>query len=126
VKKKAVYSILYYGVPVVILAVFVAALNSVPYLKRPIGPHDDVPGLMAAVEAHVVAGRWDQARADVERLITAWDMVARRIQFTAGRDKLTRISANLARLRGAVMAEDRTGALVELGEAREQWDSLER
>ncbi len=124
--KKAFYSILYYGVPVVILAVFVAAMNSAPYLKRSFGPHDDVPGLMAAVEAHVAAGRWDQARTDVERLIAAWETVTERIQFSVGRDKLTRISANLARLRGAVMAEDRAGALVELGEAWEQWDSLER
>lgn len=124
--KKAVYSILYYGVPVVILAVFVAGMNSAPYLKRSFGAHDDVPGLMAAVEAHVAAGRWDQARTDVERLIAAWETVTERIQFIVGRDKLTRISANLARLRGAVRAEDRAGALMELGEAREQWDSLER
>ena len=47
-----------------------------------------------------------------------------RIQFSVERDIIMDISLNLARLRGAIEAEDKPGALMELSEVHQLWQAL--
>lgn len=117
--------LLYYLVPAIVIACFIAIMNAGAYLKEPRGAYDNVPKYFQMVEAGVKTEQWDTAQEDLDELKKAWRIVIRRIQFDVEREELNRLSANLARLEGAIEAEDKGGALAELAEAQAHWEELE-
>ncbi len=113
-------------IPIVTLTLFVLIMISGNYLKRPIGQNDDVPQLIQTVIEDVDHENWEIADQNREKLNNAWNKVVRRVQFSSERDEINALGASLARLRGAIMAEDKVSALLELNEAYEHWDALGR
>ena len=53
------------------------------------------------------------------------EQIIHRIQFGSEREEINDLSKNIARLRGAAQAKDRTSSLVELSEAYHHWKNIE-
>lgn len=114
------------ALPVLALCLFILVMASGSLLKRPFGFDDDVPGSIERMMQSVLNESWEQAGSDANNLITAWERVVRRVQFGAERDEINNLSKCLARLKGAIMARDKAGALMELNEAYKHWQDLGR
>jgi len=118
--------LIYYLIPTIIIALFIAVMNAGTYLKEPRGEEDNVPKYFQMVKADVKTEQWSAARDDLDKLEKAWKIVLRRVQFDVDRDEINYLSSNLARLEGSIEAEDQSSALAELAEAREHWEKLEQ
>lgn len=118
--------ILAYAVPILILLIFMLIMHSGLFLKEPLNQTDDFADYLDAVQDHVMAEQWAQAAANLRHLKNAWRQIINRVQFSVEKDEITRLSANLARMGGAITAQDQGGAMVEIGEAREFWYELGR
>lgn len=116
--------IIYYLLPVVLLAIFVTIMLSGSYLKQPRGEADNVPGKLAIVKEDVRKADWESAQRELEGLEAAWRKVVPRIQFAMERDEINHLGINLARARAAITAGDKAGALMELEEAATHWRNL--
>lgn len=113
-------------VPIMALLLFLLVMTSDWWLKRPLGQDDDVQLYFQRVRDSVAREDFVQAAAEWEKLRAAWRLVAIRVQFSVERDQLQGLTVSLARLQGAIMAEDQAGALIELAEAEEHWRDLGR
>lgn len=125
-KGKVVYmrSILIKGIPIVAIALFICIMLSGSYLKKSFGNDDNVTKHFDEIVKDVDNLDWDEAEEEIESLDKAWKKVIKRIQFSAERDEINYLSTNIARLRGAIMAEDRSNALIELNEAYNHFEHL--
>lgn len=47
-----------------------------------------------------------------------------RVQFSSERGEINELTTSIARLKGAIMAKDKPGALMELYEAYSHWNDL--
>lgn len=112
------------AIPIVTLVFFILIMLSGNYLKRPLGENDDIPQKIEELIEAVKNERWDEVSKETEELDNAWNRVVRRVQFSSERDEINFFSMNIARLRGAIIAKDKAGALTELKEAYEHWDEL--
>lgn len=113
-------------VPLLILLAFVLLMTSDWYWKKPRGPHNDVALHIERVRTAVLAEDWQEAQEAWRQLDTAWRFMITRLQFSVERDEIRGLSLSLARLRGALQAGDKNGALVELAAAEEHWHDLGR
>lgn len=93
-------------------------------LKRPFGRDDNIPKSINYMIEVVNSEAWEEADDKLKDLEGAWDKVLFRIQFGSEREEINRFTTNIARLKGAVMAEDKAGALMELYEAFNHWLEL--
>ena len=67
---------------------------------------------------------WGEVETETENLEAAWKKVVGRIQFSLERDEINYFTTNLARLQGAILARDKSSALIELKEAYNHWENL--
>lgn len=111
-------------IPIVVLSLFVLVMNSDSFLKYPLSAKDDMPGSIEALIQQVKEGNWEAAARGTEYLAEAWRIVVKRIQYSAEKDEITDLDMNIARLKGAILAQDREDALLELFEAYEHWKSV--
>lgn len=112
--------------PALVMLLFALFLTSDWLTKQPTGSEDDVQLWLQTVQRDVLSADWEAADSDWRRLQAAWQRVTRRVQFTVERDEIRGLSLSLARLQGAILAEDQAAALSELGEAAEHWRDLGR
>lgn len=112
------------AIPVATLIIFVLVMLSGNFLKKPLSGDDDVPGSIEKAIRSVNNGNWEEAGTAAEQLQRAWDKVVSRVQFSSERDEINALSMNLARLQGAIIAKDKSDALMELKEAYEHWEEL--
>jgi hypothetical protein len=115
-----------FAVPIALLIISILIMNSGIVLKHPMNQTDDFARYLTEVQGNVLAGQWDQASTNLRKLDHAWRQVINRIQFSIEKDEITRLSANLARMGGAIQAKDPGGAMIEIAEAREFWEELGR
>lgn len=111
-------------IPIVILLIFVFIMFSGNILKKPLGKDDDIPGSIDNIIDAIDNEAWDEANSKLDDLEMAWDKVIFRVQFGSERDEINSLSTNIARLRGALKAEDKAGALIEIYEAYDHWEEL--
>jgi hypothetical protein len=112
------------SIPLVSLAMFILVMLSGNYLKKPLGKGDNIPDAIQAVINNVNEGQWEEAANNTDRLNGVWKKVVRRVQFSSERDEINAFSMNVARLRGAIMAKDKSSSLSELEEVHEHWKQL--
>jgi hypothetical protein len=112
------------AIPITILVIFILIMLSGGFLKRPLGKNDNIPKIINDITENVKAGTWEKVSTGTDELEKAWKRVEKRIQFSSERDEMNYISTNIARLRAAVAAEDKTNALLELFEAYDHWKGL--
>lgn len=104
--KGGLLRVLYYGIPTVILALTLLALNSGPLLLRPTGDGDDVKARLEAVSSLAQSERWQEAEEAVQELERAWERVRARTSFMLDVTEVEMFDLELAGLRGAVDARD--------------------
>ncbi|MEW9094289.1 MAG: DUF4363 family protein [Clostridiaceae bacterium] len=114
------------AIPIGILIVFIVIMLSGSYLKKPLGKDDNLPLIIEATIDQVNHENWKQVDENINLLDDAWKKIVKRIQYSSERDEINSLGASLARLRGAVMAQDKSSALMELNEAYEHWRNLGR
>lgn len=111
-------------VPITILLLFVLIMTGDWYLKRPRNANEDVALHINKVREAAMADDWARAQADLKQLQLAWHTIIRRVQFSVERDEIRELTRTLARLGGALAAQDKPSALMELAEAEEHWTDL--
>jgi hypothetical protein len=115
-----------YGIPFIVLTVFVLVMISGQYLKKPRTQEEDVEKYVELVTKYVMEENWDIAKENNNKLTKAWNKIVPRIQFSVERDEVYCLNLNLARLNGEITGEDKAGALAELGDINENWKELGR
>ena len=112
------------AIPIVVLVFFVLVMLSGDVLKQSLGKDDNVPQSIEAVIQDVSRDNWEAALQNTDALERVWDKVVTRVQFSVERNEINAFSTNIARLKGALQAKDKSIALTELNEAYEHWKDL--
>ncbi|HHU72397.1 MAG TPA: DUF4363 family protein [Clostridiales bacterium] len=112
------------AIPIVTLALFICIMLSGSILKRPLGKDDDVPQAIENLIQKINNDDWDKVNSEIDNLEKAWKKVIHRVQFSLERDEINDLSMNIARLRGAALAEDKGNSLTELLEAYNHWKEM--
>jgi hypothetical protein len=112
------------AIPVVALVLFILVMLSGDFLKESFGSDDNIPKSLEIVTQDIANENWEAAKVHTENLSTAWNKVIQRVQYSSERDEINAFSMNLARLRGAILAQDKNNGLTELSEAYEHWNEL--
>ncbi|MCY6355596.1 DUF4363 family protein [Clostridium sp. ZS2-4] len=115
---------LQYVFPIAIIIIFILVMLSGSYFKKPRNPSEDVIGYVTELLEDVQRDNWSNAEDNVTKLEVAWKKISRRIQFSVELVDIFDINNNIARLRGAVIAKDKTNAFMELYQIQENWDLL--
>ena len=113
-----------YGISILMLSIFVAIMTSGHLLKKPFGESDQLEKFIMQLETAVKNEKWEDAQKTLERLDFAWKQIRKRVQFSVERDEVTELNRTFARLRGAIITEDKNSAILELYEAKEIWSDL--
>lgn len=114
----------YFGLPVLILALTVLSMNSGTILKRPFDSGDQVEARIQLVLDLAAADRWDEAGTAMEQVHQAWQRVKRRIHFTAATEELELFDLELAGLRGAVEGSDTNQVRIAVRRLMALWADL--
>lgn len=117
--------LLLYGLPCIILIISIIVMTTGGILKKPIGKDDDVTGYIHRIENNAKSDKWKEAEKNSAKLYSAWNKVAKRIQFSVERSDMSMMYVSISRIRGAVKAKDKNSAIIETSEALEHWDRLE-
>ncbi|NMA66319.1 MAG: DUF4363 family protein [Clostridiaceae bacterium] len=105
---------------------FILIMQSGAWLKKPIGNEYDFPELVHEIIDDIKNEEWDKIAEKSLNLENTWKRILVRIQFSSERDEINFINTALSRLKGAIMAEDKTSALLELNEALSHYNQLAR
>ncbi|MDP4126969.1 MAG: DUF4363 family protein [Bacillota bacterium] len=112
------------AIPIVTLVLFVIVMLSGEILKQPLGNDDNVLKSIETIIQDVDHENWEAAYQDTDNLKKVWNKVINRVQFSSERDEINALSMNIARVRGAIQAKDKSIVLTELNEASEHWREL--
>lgn len=112
------------SIPIAALAFFVLIMLSGSFLKKPLGRNDNIPESIQLITENIESEDWERANDEIENLSNTWDKIVKRIQFSSERDEINSLNSSIARLKGAIMAKDKSASFIELNEAYEHWDGL--
>lgn len=111
-------------IPIVTLLLFIFIMHSGSILKKPLGEEDDIPLSINNIIEAVNNESWDEVDSKFQSLENAWDKVLFRVQFGSERDRIDKLTTSIARLKGALIAEDKASAMMELYEIYNHWEGL--
>lgn len=112
------------AIPIVTLILFVLVMISGDFLKQSLGVNDNIPQAIERVTQDVNNENWEAADKNTDYLSSAWEKVVKRVQFSSERNEINDFLINIARLRGAIQAQDKSSGLQELSEAYAHWRFL--
>ncbi|WP_238886621.1 DUF4363 family protein [Clostridium sp. YIM B02551] len=112
------------SIPIVTIALFVLIMLSGNFLKRTPVHNITIPGAIDLIISDIEDEKWEDASKKVDQLSASWDKMVKIVQFSSERDEINLFDADIARLRGAIMAKDKTNSLIELKEANAHWEEL--
>jgi len=112
------------SIPIVTLIFFVLVMMSNGVLKQPFGDDDNIPLSIETLIQDVNNENWEAANKDTDQLDRAWEKVIKRVQYSSERNEIDDFTINIARLRGAIQAQDKSSGLQELSEAYLHWKYL--
>lgn len=112
------------AIPIVSIALFILIMLSDNILKKALTNNDDIPKSINLIIKDIEEDKWSEAKDKTDQLSVSWQKVVKRVQFSAEKDEITSLDKNIARLRGAIMAKDKSNAFIELNEAFEHWENL--
>ncbi len=111
-------------IPIVTLILFVLIMFSGNILKHPLGKDDNIPESIQLIIQDIDSENWEEANIKTENLSNTWEKIVKRIQFSSERDEINSFSTNIARIRGTIMAKDKSSSFAELNEAYDHWKEL--
>lgn len=112
------------SIPIATIALFICIMLSGSFLKKSFGKEGDFSEKLNGLMRNVSNNAWDEAGEELEDLTEIWKKIKSRVQFSSERNEINYINTNLARLRGAIQAEDKTNALMEVYETYNHWKTL--
>lgn len=112
------------SIPIVALICFVIIMLSGSILKKSLGNDDNIPNSIQLITQDIESGDWNGAKIKTENLSATWKKVVKRIQFSSERDEINSFDTAIARLKGAITAQDKAASFMELNEAYEHFDGL--
>lgn len=112
------------AIPIVTLILFILVMLSGDLLKQSLGKDDNIPQSIETVIQDVNNEDWAAASKNTEQLSESWEKIIKRVQFSSERNEINDLSKSIARLRGAIIAQDKSSGLSELYEAYEHWKGL--
>jgi len=112
------------AIPVASIILFILIMVSDNYLKHSYSENDNVVKSIELIMNDVNMENWDEANIKIDDLNNAWMIIVKRVQFSAERNEINDFDKSVARLRGAILAKDKAGAMMELSEAYEHWENL--
>lgn len=112
------------AIPILSLLLFIAIMISARYLKMPIGSENSVPDSIEEIIDIIKNEQWEEAETKAKELRDNWERIVKRIQFGAEHEEISQLNINLARLEGAIIAQDQSNAIIELKEAFENWNRI--
>lgn len=114
------------SIPIVALVSFVIIMLSGSILKKYSGKDGTIPESIQLINQDVESDNWESANEKMDSLSKTWEKTVKKIQFSSERDEINSFDTSLARLRGAILAKDKSSSVIELNEAYEHWDGLAR
>lgn len=115
---------LVYTIPIITLVIFVLIMQSGDFLKKPFGNEGSIPEKLESMIQDLKDENWDSAANHWTSLNEDWEKVVKRIQFSTERSEINDFSTSIARLRGAIEAQDKSSGLQMLYQAHEHWEDL--
>lgn len=115
---------IHYLIPIITLILFVVIMLSGEYLKKPRNPSEDVIGFAKQAITHVISENWNETNKDLDNLENAWKKISPRIQFGVEIGEIYNINMNIAKIKGPVLAKDKSSTLALLYEIMKNWDEL--
>lgn len=112
------------SIPIFLIVLFILIMLGDKYLKRSFNDNDNIIYLIDTVTKEVEEEDWDRAKSSAKDLRSAWDLVVKRVQFSAEKDEINGFFRNLARLEASIVVKNKDNALMELNEAYYHWESL--
>jgi hypothetical protein len=106
------------------LVLFSLLMNAGPVLKRPMGSDDRFMAFLEETERAALVEDWSAAAEAWQRTDRAMTLVIRRIQLMAERNVAQEIVQDLAQLQGAIQAQDRSGALMQIAVLKALFEEL--
>jgi len=110
--------------PILTLVLFLMIMLSSDVLKQSLVGDDNLPQSIQTVIQDINQDNWEAADKNTDKLNAVWDKIITRVQYSSERDEINDLSMNIARLKGAIQAKDKSIGLTELSEAYEHWKSL--
>lgn len=114
------------AIPITSIVLFILIMISGSWLKNSLGQGKNIPDLINGLGKDILDERWEETEKGIQKLERSWDKVVKRIQFSSERDEINFFNSNIAHLKGAVLAKDKTGSLIELHEAMDHFKGLGR
>lgn len=111
-------------IPIVTLAFFILIMLSSSILKSSIGKDDNIPKSIELIIQDIDSENWEEAKNRAENLSDIWKKTVKKIQFSSEKNEISSFSTNMARLRGTIMARDKSSSFAELNEAYDHWQEL--
>lgn len=112
------------AIPIVTLIFFVLVMISGDFLKQSPGERGNIPQVIEMIIQDVTNENWEAAGKNTDYLSRTWERVVKRVQFSSERNEIDDFLMNIARLKGAIQAQDKSSGLQELNEAYAHWKFL--
>ncbi|SJZ72827.1 DUF4363 family protein [Garciella nitratireducens] len=111
-------------IPIVTLSCFILIMLSGSFLKRSLGEEDNISQIIETIMKNIQNENWEEVHIEMDELERVWNKIVKRIQISSEREEINSFNSNIARLRGAILAKDRSSALIELSEAYNHWKNI--
>ncbi len=112
------------AIPVITMLLFILIMQSGSIIKKSLGKNEIIEKYIEDIIIEVNNEDWAKVNIKIDELEKTWKQILLKIQFSSERDEINLFDSNIARMRGAVSAEDRINLLIELNEAKNHWDKL--
>jgi hypothetical protein len=112
------------AIPILTILLFIFIMQSGNLIKKSLEKDDPLVNHMENMVRAANDDNWAKVAVILDHLDADWKKLLFRLQFSCERDEINYINSNIARMRGAVLAEDRTNLLIELEEVKSHWDRL--
>lgn len=111
------------AIPIATLILFILVMQTDIIYKKYFDKNH-IPESINLILNDIKDDKWFEADINIKQLSEYWEKVVKIIQFSAEKDEIKSLDKNLSRIKGAIMAMDKTNAIIELNEALEHWDNI--
>lgn len=113
-----------YLIPLLTIILFIVVMEGGYYYVTSLDDRNTMPDYIQQVNEDLRTDQWDDARESLDRLELEWNKNVPRIQYHAEMDAIENIEEDIARLKGAIDAQDLGLSLAEISALSEHWENL--
>ncbi|MDO7788707.1 DUF4363 family protein [Desulforamulus aquiferis] len=124
IKINIIRRVLLWGTVILTMLIFIAALNSGAYLKKPLHPGEDVMAYLAELEANIKANDWQEAEQNYASLVPAWQSIKIRIAFSSEQDQIQHFDDRLEQLGASISIKDQVTSVRDIAVLKKHFHSF--